>query len=387
MDFLKRTWAEVHLDRLASNIEQISTICNGSDKIMAIVKANAYGHNDIAIAKHCESLGIKHFGVSNIKEAEKLRHNGINGEILILGYTPCDLANELIENNLIQTVFSSEYARDLSKFAGDRKVRTQIKIDTGMSRIGLDASNTDTCVAEIGELVKLSGISVEGIFTHLSVADSVDEEDRLFTALQKEKLMSIYTDLKGLGIKIDFLHSCNSAGASYTDNSTDSICRVGIVMYGLYPNSDLELPIKVQPVMEIKTVVSMVKTIPEGRSISYGRTKVTDRETKVVTLPIGYADGYPRLLSNKGYVLISGEKAPILGRVCMDQMMVDATGIDVKTGDIVTVIGTDGDKKITADDLAKQIGTIGYEIVCNVSKRVPRVIMNDGEILCVEDNY
>lgn len=348
-----------------------------------MVKADAYGHGDITVAAHCRKMGVKHFAVSNINEAERLREHGISGDILILGYTPPGYAKALSENDIIQALPSLDYAEELSLAADAAgvRVRCHIKLDTGMSRIGFDAYDTKKCVSEAAAAAALSSLSVEGIFTHLCVADSADEGDREFTLSQRERILSVRDGLREKGIDLKTVHFLNSAGGTYYSDGESALARFGIMLYGLAPDPATPLYVDIRPVMEVKSAVAMVKVLPAGRYISYGRTVKTESERVIATIPIGYADGYPRLLSNKGYVLINGKKAPIVGRVCMDQTMVDVTGIDgVREGSVATVMGTDGGLSVTADDIAAWAGTISYEIVCGISARVPRVVIENGEI-------
>ncbi len=390
--FLKRAWAEIHLDRLERNLLKCKSylkpstqLMKPSTQLMAVVKANAYGHGDNAIAPFLEKLGVLWFAVSNINEAKHLRNLGIKGEILILGYVPPEDIDVISENNIILTITSLEHAASLSKASKDKKIRAHIKIDTGMGRIGLKHNTIDEYVNEISEITGLENISVEGIFTHLSVADCDDDENVLYTKNQIDTITEIYDALKARNITLEHIHFLNSAGATYYKDERSTLARFGIMLYGLYPNHQLELPEALEPVMELKTIVSHVKELSAGESISYGRTFVTQKPMKVASLTIGYADGYSRLLSSKAEVLIRGKRAKVVGRVCMDQLMIDVTDIDVSVGDIATLFGIDGEDMITPDDLADIYGTIGYEIVCGISKRVPRVILRNNDIIEVLD--
>lgn len=369
--YLKRCYAEVHLDRLEKNILSYKSYIKDRSDICCVVKADAYGHCVEAVAPFLQDkLGISWFAVSNLYEAIELRRLGIKGEILILSSTPADKAELLNEYDLITALPSVEYAKSLSEQGV--KVRVHLKIDTGMSRIGF---NCRTAAEEIAEISGCENIEVEGIFTHLCVADSEADCDKEFTQEQIRRFKSVCEDCERNGMKFRRKHYLNSAGGVYYYSPESSLVRLGIIQYGLMPSYATPLPFEVKPVMELKAYVTQVKEIEAGESVSYGRTFVADRRIKVATIPCGYADGYFRLLSNTGEVEINGRRARILGRVCMDQMMVDCTDIEVKTGDIATLFG----ESLTADELGDRIGTIGYELVCAVSKRVPRVICYNGE--------
>lgn len=380
--FLKRAWAEIHLDRAKRNYERISTLLKDGSELMAVVKANAYGHDDGTMAPFFQNIGIKYFAVSNIHEAEKIRAAGVKGEILILGYTSPEYTEQLADFDIVTAVVSSEHAKALNDKA-QKPVRCHVTIDTGMGRIGLREETPEECADRIEEIISLPNLKVEGIFTHLSVADSDDDSDIAYTMGQANYITEVNEILKNRGVCLRHVHFLNSAGGTYYSTGKSTLSRFGIMLYGLYPNPELALPIELEPVMDLKAEVAHVKTVEPDACISYGRTFRTDRPTKIATVTIGYADGYSRLLSGVGEVLLHGKRAKIIGRVCMDQMMVDATGIDVEVGDTATLIGRDGNEVITADGLAKLYGTIGYEVVCGISKRIPRVVMNDGEIINV----
>lgn len=392
--FLKRAWAEVHLDRLKGNLAALrSLIDENTTQIACVVKANAYGHDDGNIAPYLESLGVSFFAVSNIKEAENLRKNGVKGEILILGHTPAEYASELAEFDIIQAAVSLEYARELSEYALQAGVRVKIHmaVDTGMGRIGVCASDGESlsaAAADICTAASLGGIILDGAFSHYAAADSLDEDDIAYTAAQTERFFDVCSRVKAMGISLRHTHCLNSAGGAYRFDSRSTLVRFGIMLYGLKPDRSLVLPVKLTPVMDLKAAVSYVKPVKAGSFISYGRTYRADRDIIAATIPIGYADGYSRSLSGKGYVLINGSKAPIIGRICMDQLMADVTDIPhVHEGTEVTLMGTEGGETITADDLAALCGTIGYEIICGISKRIPRVIYRDGEISDVVEYY
>lgn len=385
MTYLKRAWAETHLDRVKTNVENYKKFLNPENELLCVVKANCYGNGDDAIVPYLENeLGIKWFAVSNIEEAKHLRDIGISGEILILGYTPPEYAKELIDYDIIQALTDESHAKELSKYTpNDKHVRAHCALDTGMTRIGVCENTAEKACETVERISRFRGIQLEGIFTHFASADSDNEDDINYTKMQAEKIVSIAESLKKHLVSFNEVHFLNSAGGIYHSNGKSTLARLGIIMYGLKPNSALDVPFTLEPVLDFKASVSMVKDVESGVFVSYGRTYKTSKPTKIATIPVGYADGYPRFLSNKGEVLIHGQRAKIIGRVCMDQIMCDVTGIEVKVGDTATLIGTDGEETITADDIADIGNTIGYEIICNISKRVPRVVYNNGQQISI----
>lgn len=382
--FLKRTWAEVDADSLASNFNAIRSYVRSDCKLMAIVKADAYGHGAPFAANEYEKLGADYFGVSNIDEAVQLRNSGITRPILILGFTPPECAGEMIEKNITQTVMSLDYAQLLSKEAekAGGTLRTHIKIDSGMSRIGFlyhGGPEDDTSIEEILKVSKLPALDLEGIFTHFAVSD---EPEKDFTKVQFGRFMQAIEKLSENGLKFRLRHCCNSAGLLNFPEMQLDMVRPGIILYGLTPAVGMPVPIELKPVMSLKTVISQVKTLSVGTAVSYGMKYETSGDTRVATIPIGYADGFARSLSNSADVLIGGKRARIIGRVCMDQCMADVTGIsDVREDDIVTVFGSDGDKTIPIEEVAEKMGTINYETACLIGKRVPRVFYKNGKVV------
>lgn len=376
MDYLRRTWAEINLDALKENVENVKKIAK--KPIMAVVKANAYGHGDVVVSRELSQMGITDFAVSNISEAVHLRKNGILGKILILGYTPVENLKDAYDYDVFHTLTSVESAKEASNYATENGfcVKCFIKFDTGMGRIGLRATDADL-KAQVDEICNLKGIEVVGAFTHFAVADSENENDIEYTKNQ-QKLFKTAVSY----INKDNLIVCsqNSAGGVFYSDFSGDLVRLGIIMYGQKPDAALTMPFELKPVMSLKSVVSHIKTIHKGDSVSYGRTFVAEKDTVVATVPIGYADGYHRTLSNKADMIVGGKRAKIIGRVCMDQVMLDVTYIpNVKVGDTVTVFGKDGDEEITLDELAKMADTISYELLCAVGMRVPRVYIKDGK--------
>ena len=371
--FLRRTWAEIDLTQIVKNLQTYVDCRNRKTKVMAVVKADAYGHGDVKVAETLEQNGVDMFAVSNVYEAITLREAGISGDILVLGYTPLECVELLHKYSISQTLISYDYAKSLFENCTN-PIRCHIAIDTGMNRIGFDASDSGLCVSQINECCEK--LNIEGVFTHLCVADGFGEEDKRFTSLQIDRFAGVVQSIRK---NIKYVHCLNSAGGvscSEIQDNLSEIVRLGIVMYGLKPSSDFPMPQGIKPALSWRTIVSMIKTLEVGESIGYGRSFVASKRMKVATLPIGYADGYNRSLSNKGYVLIGGKRANIVGRICMDQMMVDISYIDgVSVGDEVVLLGKSGASELTADDMAALINTIGYEIVCGISKRVPRVYL------------
>ena len=370
MDFLRRAWVEIDLVALKNNYKIIKDTCN--TRVISVVKADAYGHGFEHCVKALEEVGCDMFAVSNVLEAVELRDVGIKGDILVLGYTPVETAETLAKNNIIQCVYSLEYATALSEKASELgiEIKAHLKLDTGMSRIGFNCRNEETDVLEIEKALLLDNLKYTGVFMHFASADSNDASDVDFTKLQFERFMDTVSKLEQKGFNFPIKHSCNSAGAiSYDDMYLDAV-RAGIVLYGLKPSEDVVIDSGIKPVMSMYSVVSQVKTILPEDTVSYGRTFKADKPLKVATITCGYADGVPRLLSNKGRVLINGKSAQIIGRVCMDQFCVDVTDIpDVKIGDVAEIFGNN----ISVDEVALNAQTINYEIVCGITKRVPKI--------------
>lgn len=377
-----RTWAEIDLDAILHNFRAAKARLPHSTKLLAVLKANAYGHGSVRIGKLLEGEA-DYFAVAFTAEALELRHAGIETPILILGHVPtCDFPL-LVQYGITATVDSFDEAKLLSDKALEvgKRAKLHIAVDTGMSRIGFAAS--EETVGQIAAIKALPMIEVEGIFSHFATADSADKR---YAMKQLEKFTSLCDALKNAGISIPLRHIQNSAAIVDLDCPFE-MAREGIILYGMRPSSEVDLNKigGVKPVMSLRTHVVHLATLPAGTPVSYGCTYVTSRETKVATLSVGYADGYPRLLSGKGKVIINGVEVPLIGRICMDQCMADVTGLDnVTLGTIATLFGSDGDCTISQDDLAESIGTIGYELVCNINPRVPRVFVKDGAVDSIE---
>lgn len=370
-----RVCAKINLDAITHNINMVKQKVKEGTKIMAVVKADAYGHGAVTIAKHLENE-VDYFGVADIFEALELRKNGIKNSILLLSFTAPEFFEAVVKNDICATVFDLDSAIALSKTAEKNKTiaRIHIAVDTGMSRIGY--ALCDESIEQIEKINNLNNIKIEGIFSHYATADESDKKEAL---KQKENFEWFLEKLNTKGVEIPIKHLSNSAGIMEM-NTDFNMVRAGIITYGLYPSEEVEKKdFPIIPAMQIVTHISFVKTVKKGQGISYGLTFRPDTDITVATLPIGYADGYPRALSNKASVLINGKECRILGRVCMDQMMVDVTGLNVKVLDEVIIVGQDGQKCISVEDLAAMAGSFNYEFVCGIGRRVPREYYKDNE--------
>lgn len=389
-DYLKRTWAAVNLDRIAHNAAAIRKTLPAGCMLMGVVKADAYGHGEKYVAHELARAGADWFGVSSIDEAVSLRTQGISLPILIFGITPAERAGTLSEYSLAQTIHSTRYGQELHEAASRAGVRldVHIKTDTGMSRLGFDAKgdSLERSAAEILEVASYTHFNAQGIYTHFACADELEPDSVAYTNGQFERFKAVVARLEGLGRSFPIKHCCNSAGMMLYPEMHMDMVRPGIALYGFDPSPDCAGKLNLKPVMELYSVVSMVKEIEAGTPVSYGRRFTARDRTKVATVPIGYADGFGRALSNQARMLVRGQFADVIGTVCMDQLMLDVTHIeDVAAGDLVTVVGRDGENELTFDELADLSRTIHYERVCAVGKRVPRVYRRGGEDIGVMD--
>ena len=378
MDFLKRTWAEIDLRALAHNYQVIRKQVGPACKIMAVVKADGYGHGDLQVASVFQKEGADWFAVSNIEEAMHLRQGGITQPILVLGYTPADRTDQLCANNISQTVFSLEYARQLSQQAKEAgiTVNCHLKLDTGMSRLGFlcDQEHFDGSMKEIAETVALPGLACSGIFTHFACADEKNPDSDAFTFLQFERFEKAVEELKNRGIRFLLHHCCNSAATLRFPQMFLDMVRPGIILYGDAPTDDCSGILDLRPAMTLKSTVAMVKEVGKDSPVSYGRTFTAPEGTRLATVPIGYAAGYRRTHSHRARMLVRGKSALVVGNACMDQLMLDVTHIpEVQTGDEVIVFGTDGENTVPIESLAQDEKSIHYEVMCLIGKRVPRV--------------
>lgn len=381
--FTRRLWAEINMDAAILNFHAIKNQIGDDTKICCVIKADGYGHGAVELAKLYSELRCDYFAVSNLDEALELRDADIKEPILILGYTPANRAEDLAKYDISQAVYGKDYALMLSDECVKAGVecKIHIKCDTGMSRLGFMCQQfprDDISVEEIKEACQLPNLKGEGIFTHFAVADEC-EDGYEYTKRQYDAFKHTIESLKNSGVNFEITH-CSNSGAiiDYSDMKLDMV-RAGIILYGLSPSGKLKDKLDLEPIMRLKTMVSYVKEIKKGTTVSYGRTFTADRDMKIATVPVGYADGYIRAFAKDGYMYIKGQKAKIIGRICMDQTMLDVTDIEgVEIGNVCVLFGNGKGGEPTPDDVAKWGNTINYEIVCSVSKRVPRLYRRDG---------
>ena len=368
-----RCYAEISLEAIGHNIREVKKRLPEGVKLLGVVKANAYGHGAVPVASYLENQ-VDYFATATIEEAVELRENGISAPILILGYVSPSQYGDLVEYDITQTIDSYAQALALEKEAArqNRKAKAHLAVDTGMTRIGFQVTEHDA--DEAAKIADLPHIELEGMFTHFSCAD---QEDKTYCSMQMEKYDKMTALLAERGVTIPLRHICNSAGIMEFDDHRFEMVRSGIITYGIYPSEEVKKErLDLIPALSWKSHVIHVKEVGPGIGVSYGATYVTEKPmTRIATVSAGYADGYPRALSNQGCVLIHGKKAPIIGRICMDQMMVDVTDIpDVQVEDVVTLVGTDGDETITIEEIANPAARFDYEMLCDISSRVTRVI-------------
>lgn len=377
----QRVYAKIDLDAIEHNIALVKQKIAPETKLMLVVKADAYGHGAVVIAKEFEKIA-DYFGVAEINEALELRAAGIRTPILILGYTSPSCYEIALKHDITLTIFRYENAKILSETAQalGKTAKIHLAVDTGMSRIGFCVSEEEADLAV--EAAKCPGILVEGIFSHFATADSLNKTP---SEVQRVLFECFLKRLEQSGVRPPIRHFNNSAGILSFRKEYDMV-REGIILYGLYPSEDICAQFgslyDIRPAMELITHISHIKTLDAHQGIGYGYTYVTEKSIRVATIPVGYADGYPRALSNRGEVLIHGKRCPILGRVCMDQMMVDITNVpDAKIEDPVVLIGKDGNDRITAEEVGEAAYSFNYELVCGIARRVPRVYMRGGNIV------
>lgn len=380
-----RVYADINLDAIESNVDELMKVTKAGTKAIAVVKADGYGHGDVAVCKTIYDK-VAGFAVATIDEAVNLRENGVEKPILVLGFVNPDDFPTLVEHNVDATIFDIETAQLLSEAAvkAGREALCNIKVDTGMRRIGLEPNESG--IETVKAIKRLPNVNARGIFTHFAASD---EADKTSAQLQFHKFTDFIKALEKEGITFEFRHCSNSAAIIDMPEANLDMVRLGISLYGMYPSEEVHKDrVKMTPALELKSHVAMVKTIGAGEKVSYGGTFVTNRETTLATVSVGYGDGYPRALSSKGYVLINGQKAPIVGRVCMDQMMVDVTDIgEVRRNDMVTLIGKDGDQTISVEEIAALAGTFNYEFVCDLGKRIPRNYYHNGKFIGSRDYF
>lgn len=381
---VRPVFAEVDLDNLSFNLMGIKK-CAKDAEMIGVVKADAYGHGAVDIVPTLLENGVTRLAVAVISEAVELRSAGISVPIMILGYTPMILTEDIFKYGIEPTVFSYEYVKELSKLAEKDHidVKVHIAVDTGMGRIGFLPN--EESVEDVYKISKLPNIVIEGLFSHFATSD---ERDKEYSNIQLEKYKWFLQRLEDKGISIRVKHIANSAAIMDLPNTNFEAVRPGIILYGYYPSEEVKKDnLKLKPVMTLKTNVIHVKNLKKGDYISYGRTFQCQRDSVIATIPVGYADGYSRLLNSKAKVIIKDKFAPVVGRICMDQCMIDITDIkDVQVGDEVILMGQSENCKFNADDMAEILGTINYEIICMISKRVPRVYIKNNKVIKIR-NY
>jgi alanine racemase len=369
--FYRPTWVQIDLAAVASNYCTLKKRLPTGTKMMAAVKANAYGHGIVEVSKKLAQCGIDYLGVASVDEALVLRHGGVRTPILNLGAFLKGDSEAIVKNDITATITDWDTAKCLDSYAGvfKKKAKVHIKIDTGMGRLGVWHDEADEFIIKV---CSLSNLLIEGIYTHFPSADS----DESFTRSQIAVFSTLVSKLTIKGIEIPLRHTANSMAVLGFKNSHFNLVRPGLALYGLHPKDEWLGKIDLAPVLSFKTKVVYTKNVARGRSISYGRTYTTKKDTKIITLPVGYGDGYNRLLSNKAKVLIHGEVYPVVGRVCMDQTMVDVGQARVRVGDEVVLVGCQKNRVIYVEDIARICRTIPYEVVCWISPRVPRIYLN-----------
>ena len=380
----KRVYMAVNLDNIQKNVRSVMNRL-GDVKIMGIVKADAYGHGAVEVAEALSEIEVTELGVATVGEAVELRRNGITCAILVLGRIFNEDIPLAVKYGISITVSDIDGARAISAEAKNqgKTADVYIKIDTGMGRIGFQPDNDG--FESIKSIFDLDRLNILGAFTHFACADCVDKTS---ANVQRDRFLSFTDRIIAAGYSLPVRHMYNSASAMELDGYAGDMVRLGIMMYGLYPSDEMNREYRLYPAMELKSSIAFIKDVREGFTVSYGSTFTTERATKIATVPVGYADGYPRYLSNKGEVIINGVRCPIIGRVCMDQFMVDISAVpNAAVGDEVTLIGTDGGETITVEDLSDGVYRFNYEFCCLITKRVPRVYIKNGEIVKIKDIY
>lgn len=384
----RRVHADIDLDAVLFNFEQMSRTVPEGTQIMAVVKTDAYGHGAVPLAALLEPQDyLWGFATATVDEAVELRKAGIEKPILVLGYSFPECFEDIVKYDIRQTVFQFEMAELLSKEAvkQNKKVFVHVKLDTGMGRIGYQ--KVEEAVHDTVKMKNLPMLELEGVFTHFANADTKNQE---FTFQQLSKFEEMIRAMEAEGVTFELKHCANSAGIIELSERKFDLVRAGIISYGMWPSDEVKKDVvQLKPILSLKSHVVYVKEVEEGTPVSYGSTWRAEGRRKIATVPVGYGDGYPRSLSNKGYVLIKGYKVPIAGRVCMDQLMVDVTDVpeEIKTGDRVTLIGTDGEHTITAEELGDLSGRFNYELMCDLGNRIARIYYQNGKIKEIRDYF
>lgn len=384
LDDIRPVWAEINLDNIRHNFEEVKRVTKDDTLLCAVIKADGYGHGAVEIAQTLIDAGANWLAVATTSEALQLRRNYKDIPILVLGYTNDEAMEVSIKNDITITIYSIEQGQYLSRLCNQLgiKANVHIKIDSGMSRLGLQCDEQGK--EEIKQICSLSDINIQGIFTHFARAD---ETSKAMTEDQVEKYKSVLEYLEENSINIPIKHVSNSAAIIDMPELNYNMVRAGIMLYGLYPSKEVSHKnVILKEAMSLKAKISHVKKLEAGRGISYGHKFTTEKETNIATIPLGYADGFTRMLSMKTECLVNGHRVPLIGRICMDQSMIDVTGFETKRGDVVTLFGTDmHGNSISIDEIADSIDTINYEIVCMISKRVPRAYIKNGSIVAIKD--
>lgn len=387
MKTYSRVYAEVNLDAILYNMEQMRKLLKEDTKIMGVIKTDGYGHGAVPIGRELEQLDYTWgYATATVEEAEILRRNGMEKPILVLGATFPEQYEAMADLGIRVNLYSIRQAEQMEVAAAkmNKKIMVHAKIDTGLSRLGFQV--TEEAADEIARISRMPHIIVEGIFTHFAKSDA---KDKTMANQQMEAFAKMKKMLEERNVEIPMIHCSNSAAIIDMPEANMSVVRAGISLYGMWPSDEVKKEnIDLQPVMSLKSCIVFLKELEKGRTISYGATYETTRKQRIATVPVGYGDGYPRSLSNKGYVLIHGKKAPICGRICMDQFMVDVTDIpEAQEGDLVTLVGKDHGAEITMEEIGDLSGRFNYEFACDLGKRIPRVYIKNGEVVETKDYF
>lgn len=387
MKTYSRVYAEVNLDAILYNMEQMRKLLKEDTKIMGVIKTDGYGHGAVPIGRELEQLDYTWgYATATVEEAEILRRNGMEKPILVLGATFPEQYEAMADLGIRVNLYSIRQAEQMEAAAAkmNKKIMVHAKIDTGLSRLGFQV--TEEAADEIARISRMPHIIVEGIFTHFAKSDA---KDKTMANQQMEAFSKMKKMLEERNVEIPMIHCSNSAAIIDMPEANMSVVRAGISLYGMWPSDEVKKEnIDLQPVMSLKSCIVFLKELEKGRTISYGATYETTRKQRIATVPVGYGDGYPRSLSNKGYVLIHGKKAPICGRICMDQFMVDVTDIpEAQEGDLVTLVGKDYGAEITMEEIGDLSGRFNYEFACDLGKRIPRVYIKNGEVVETKDYF
>lgn len=389
-EFVRRTWAEISLDALEHNFKSIKSKLKKDTKILAVIKSDAYGHGVAQVAKTLSECGAYCFAVAFVDEGVELRNDGIKNPIMLLGYTPVSQAETIIKHEIQPAVMSYDMAKQFSDTAVrlGKECKVHIKLDTGMSRVGFVCNESDEdnnkALNEIVRISKLPGIKIEGLFTHFAMADSASDN---LTEVQFSRYMKMAEALEKSGVNIPIKHVCNSAALLRYPHMHLDMVRAGIIIYGVKPSDEINWDIDLQPVMQLKTILTQIKTMRGDEGVSYGCRYTAEKGDVIGTIPVGYADGYSRSISGKAFVIAGGKKVPVVGTICMDQCMIKLNGVNnISVEDEITLFGKSGDCQVSIEEVAKWKNTISYEILCDIGRRVPRVYTRNGRVSAVK-NY